>query len=97
MNNFPITIELSLIELASDFFHNKITEQDTQDRLEILKEQFGEGIYRRYKDIFYSLIGTSFCDLKCTCGANYTSRPNFHYDWCDLKRIIKPLPCDSNK
>lgn len=22
---------------------------------------------------------------RCTCGAKYTSFPNHHYDWCDIK------------
>ena len=25
-------------------------------------------------------------ELKCTCGAKYTSFPDKHLDWCDLRR-----------
>ncbi len=95
MFTFPNTVEITLINLASQFFLNEVSEQDTQDRLEILKEQFGNGIYDRFKDIYYALIGTENCELKCTCGAKFTSVPNFHYDWCDLKRVTKPIIFDS--
>jgi hypothetical protein len=25
-------------------------------------------------------------EKKCTCGAKFTSNPNYHYDWCDLQK-----------